>query len=131
MWAARCPSPDDNRCQAWTLGRLLFDKFVRTTWLAYRNAGVVALMDDRWCSAGANHGSARRPFQEAVVGKHIEHTLAVVHAEVPQANGLRERQLETRHLHEVGLYAIDEGCKVHRSHTSNLEAISSNRYRDG
>jgi hypothetical protein len=50
--------------------------------------------------AGANYGPPGGPFEETGVCQRIQHVPAVVGAKPPEPHRLRQRQLETRHLHE-------------------------------
>jgi hypothetical protein len=79
---------------------------------------------ERRRAARANDRSPWCPFQETGAREYIEHVLAVLYADVPQAPSLPERQFEAWHLHEIGAYAIDEGSDVHGGDKSNLQASS-------
>lgn len=107
-------------CEGRSHRPLLPDRIVAAAGLPHRNVGWLALVMERRRPAGANNRSPWCPFQEAGVRERIEHVLAILYADVPQAPGLPERQFEAWHLHEIGAYAIDEGSDVHGGDKSNL-----------
>src|SRR5262245_16567176 len=87
--------------------------FVTTDGHANRNAGQLTLESDRWRLAGSNDRSPVRPLQKPCLRQRVEHAPAVIDSKIPQTYGLRERQLQTRHLHAVGPRAINESCEAH------------------
>ena len=99
------------------------DRIVAAEGYLDRNVYWSQLAPDRQIPAGPYDRAPGGPLQEPCVGKGVEHVTAVVRAQVPQACGLREGQLETRHLDEFRSHAIDDTGEAHARATSNLHAI--------
>src|SRR4030095_14159373 len=71
------------------------------------------LLFDRQIAAGPDDGPARRPLEKSHIDQRIDDKSAVIGAERPQAHRLGQRQLETRHLHELTANPIDDSSKAH------------------
>jgi hypothetical protein len=56
----------------------------------------------------------RGPPQEPRIDERIQHVATVIGADVPEANGLAQRQFKARHLVEIAPNAIGDGRKIHR-----------------
>ena len=99
------------------------DRIVAAEGYLDRNVYWPQLAPDRQIPAGPYDRAPGGPLQEPCVGKGVEHVTAVVRAQVPQTHGLREGQLETRHLDEFRSHAIDDIGEAHTWTTSNHHAI--------
>ena len=89
------------------------DRIVSAEGYLDRNVYWSQLAPDRQIPAGPYDRASGGPLQEPRVGKGVEHVTAVVRAQVPQTCGLREGQLETRHLDEFRSHAINDTGEAH------------------
>jgi hypothetical protein len=66
----------------------------------------------------AHDRALRGPPKKPLLNERIEHEPAIVGTDVPEANRLRERQFQARHVGEVAPHAFDDGRKMHLQQSS-------------
>ena len=94
-------------------GRLLPDIFVSTRRCPHKDVGQLRVLIRAMIAPGSDNRAPWGPAQKARIHQRINHETAVIHAECPETYGLGERQLETRHLLEVGANLVNDSSEAH------------------